>query len=87
MDHRRYLPMAFRLFKRPSFSKPGHPSNALGALNTNIISMQARSNGWAICCCEAKARGQGKSCQSQQTTTRKQEARSKKQEARSKGAR
>ena len=28
MDHRRYLPMAFRLWKRPSFSMPGHPSNA-----------------------------------------------------------
>ncbi|KAF5733487.1 hypothetical protein HS088_TW17G01031 [Tripterygium wilfordii] len=28
MDHRRYLPMAFRLLKRPSFSMPGHPSNA-----------------------------------------------------------
>ncbi|ERM93625.1 hypothetical protein AMTR_s00004p00144840 [Amborella trichopoda] len=48
--------MAFHLFKRPSFSIPGHPSNALGTLNTNIISMQARSNGWAFCCSEAKAR-------------------------------
>ncbi|KAH6554781.1 hypothetical protein KP509_1Z191800, partial [Ceratopteris richardii] len=28
MDHRRYLPMAFRLWKRPSFSMPRHPSNA-----------------------------------------------------------
>ncbi|KAH7295597.1 hypothetical protein KP509_27G056700 [Ceratopteris richardii] len=28
MDHRRYLPMSFRLWKRPSFSMPRHPSNA-----------------------------------------------------------
>nr|QHR87616.1 hypothetical protein Q903MT_gene1628 [Picea sitchensis] len=28
MDHGRYLPMAFRLWKRPSLSMPGHPSDA-----------------------------------------------------------